>query len=121
MRILICGSRKYTDAVAVESAILAHDDAPTIIHGGAAGADQIAHGLAKMHGWPEEVFYADWEKHGKAAGPIRNQQMLDEGNPDIVIAFPLADSRGTWDMIRRARNAGLPVQVQAVRQSEPAK
>ena len=44
---------------------------------------------------------ADWEKHGKAAGAIRNQQMLDDYHPDAVIAFP--GGRGTADMIKRAR------------------
>lgn len=55
-------------------------------------------------------FPADWSRHGKAAGPIRNQQMLDEGKPDIVVAItdkPLEESRGTADMVRRAQAAGI--------------
>jgi hypothetical protein len=51
------------------------------------------------------------KKHGRAARPIRNQRMLDEGKPDLVVAFP--GGRGTTDMIRRAERAGVPVrQVQ---------
>jgi acyl-CoA synthetase (NDP forming) len=52
-------------------------------------------------------FPANWKKHGKSAGPIRNQLMLDVGKPDLVIAFP--GGSGTADMIRRARKAGVPV------------
>lgn len=60
-----------------------------------------------------EAYGADWDTHGKAAGPIRNQRMLDEGQPEIVFAFTddLAASRGTADMVRRARAADLPVYV----------
>jgi DNA-binding MurR/RpiR family transcriptional regulator len=53
---------------------------------------------------------ADWEAYGKAAGPIRNQRMLDEGKPDLVIAFSdLPTTSGTYDMIKRAKAAGIPV------------
>jgi hypothetical protein len=48
---------------------------------------------------------ADWEKLGRSAGPIRNQAMLDEGRPDLVVAFP--GHHGTADMVRRARAAGV--------------
>lgn len=60
-----------------------------------------------------EKYPADWEKYGKVAGPIRNQQMLDEGKPDVVYAFTddLSNSRGTADMCRRANKAGVPVYV----------
>lgn len=47
--------------------------------------------------------------NGKAAGPIRNQRMLDEGKPDLVVAFP--GGRGTADMVRRAKAAGVPVRL----------
>jgi hypothetical protein len=57
---------------------------------------------------PIDVYVAQWKKHGRAAGPIRNQRMLDEGKPDLVVAFP--GGRGTADMIRRAERAGVPVQ-----------
>jgi hypothetical protein len=53
------------------------------------------------------VYPADWAKHGRAASPIRNQQMLDEGRPNLVVAFP--GGRGTADMVRRARSAGVEV------------
>lgn len=80
-----------------------------IISGGAKGADTLAIDWAVVNwsNWTE--FPADWDKYGKKAGPIRNQQMLDEGKPDLVIAFPTKNSRGTYDMIRRAEKAGVPV------------
>jgi hypothetical protein len=59
----------------------------------------------------QSVFYADWDKHGRAAGPIRNQQMLDEGKPDLVVAFLLPQGSGTLDMIRRTEKAGIEVRV----------
>jgi len=50
---------------------------------------------------------AKWSKHGRAAGPIRNQEMIDECKPDLVVAFP--GGRGTADMVRRAKAAGIRV------------
>lgn len=52
-------------------------------------------------------FRADWEQCGRQAGPLRNARMLAEGRPDAVIAFP--GGKGTADMVRKARAAGLPV------------
>jgi len=79
----------------------------SIIAGGARGADTMAKHLAHAWNVPFRMFKADWNKHGKAAGPLRNQRMLDEGKPDLVVAFP--GGRGTADMVRRARAAGIEV------------
>ena len=78
-----------------------------IIHGGARGADNEAGYWARRQLISEERYEADWDRDGKAAGPIRNQRMLDEGMPDLVVAFP--GGRGTADMVKRARAAGVPV------------
>lgn len=87
----------------------------TLIHGAARGADEIAGQIAEDYGDVTTVaFPADWDKHGKAAGPIRNQQMLDAGEPTVVVAFvdkQLALSRGTNDMVARAVKAGIPTYV----------
>jgi len=84
----------------------------TIIHGAARGADRLAGMLAsRLFKFNIEKYPADWKAHGKAAGMIRNKQMLDEGRPDEVCAFysgPLK-SNGTKDMVERARSSGLPV------------
>lgn len=60
------------------------------------------------------TFRADWKLHGEGAGPRRNQRMLNEGQPELVLAFvnkPLAESRGTADMVRRAKAAGISTYV----------
>lgn len=78
-----------------------------IIQGGAKGADQLAGLWADYHKIPNLEFRADWDKYGKRAGFIRNQQMLDEAKPTLTIAFP--GGTGTADMIRRSKAAGIPV------------
>lgn len=84
-----------------------------LIHGDAKGADRLSEKALRntYSKFPVERYPADWNKHGKAAGPIRNQQMLDEGKPDLVIAFLAQNSRGTKDMVSRAEKAGVEVKV----------
>ncbi len=78
-----------------------------LIQGGARGADYFAWEWANERGVMCGSYPADWDAHGKRAGPIRNQQMIDEGKPDGVVAFP--GGRGTKDMVDRAEKAGLKV------------
>ena len=78
-----------------------------VIAGGARDADTLAAEWAKAQGIPCEIYMADWEGLGRKAGPIRNQRMLDDGKPDLVVAYP--GGRGKADMVRRARGAGLEV------------
>ena len=80
-----------------------------IVSGCARGADTLGIEWAEASGVEVARFPADWNTHGRAAGPIRNQQMLDEGKPDLVVAFP--GGRGTADMARRARAAGIKLIV----------
>lgn len=115
MRVLVCGGREFGKAM--EERSLLEDvlhfvlgrqrHRGTIVHGAARGADALAAEWAEIHCWQAAAFPALWDVHGNAAGAIRNQRMLDEGRPDIVIAFP--GGRGTADMVRRARKAGVPV------------
>ncbi len=79
----------------------------TIIHGLALGADLMAEDWGIRYALNIRRFKADWDTHGKAAGPIRNQQMIDQGKPDLVIAFP--GGRGTADMVAKTREAGIDV------------
>lgn len=118
MRALICGSRTWDKPIPVDVVVgglasVYGQGNVTIIHGAAKGADSMAASAAHRHGVDCEDYPADWDTHGKAAGPIRNQRMLDDGKPDVVFAFTddLATSKGTADMVRRARKAGLPVYV----------
>jgi hypothetical protein len=114
-RILITGSRKWVDQQIVHDAILTEigpHAAAIVIHGGASGADSIAHEWAEyFDGVTTEIHLADWDTHGKAAGPIRNQEMVDAG-ADVCLAFLKldAENRGTKDCISRAEKAGIPVQ-----------
>ena len=112
MRILVCGGRDYgehyEERLNIRRVLNQYaDEEVTIIEGGARGADTEARIWAGMFNKPCLHFPAGWKEHGKAAGPIRNQQMLDEGKPDLVIAFP--GGRGTADMISRAKKAGVKV------------
>ncbi|MBO9380816.1 DUF2493 domain-containing protein [Sphingomonas histidinilytica] len=117
MRVLVCGGRDYGDVGNVWSQLDTLHNLPhrfggegpitEVIHGGAAGADSLANSWASSNRLPVQIFRADWKRFGNRAGPIRNQRMLDEGKPDLVVAFP--GGRGTADMVRRAKAAGVRV------------
>lgn len=110
LTVLVCGGRDFTDAVTLGSwlgGIHKKQRIALLIHGGARGADFMAGEFAKWAGIPVKEYPADWDAHGRAAGPIRNQRMLDEGKPDLVVAFD--GGRGTADMIDRAEKAGVRV------------
>lgn len=106
MRLLVTGGRDYADREAVFEALDALRPA-VIMHGRAKGADSLAHCWALERRVEVSAYGAQWAEHGKAAGPIRNQRMLDEGKPDMVLAFP--GGRGTADMVRRAVAANVLV------------
>lgn len=88
-----------------------------VIHGAARGADTLGKFVAERIGLKVindgKGFPADWKRYGKGAGPIRNQQMLDDGKPDLVLAFHenINESVGTKDMVARARRIGLKVMI----------
>ncbi len=110
MKTLVCGSRDWEDIHAIRIRMVKLPPHTEIIHGGAPGADSIAGFLAADLGFTVHVFPADWKKHGKAAGPIRNRLMLDEC-PDLVLAFQRRGSRGTQDTIDEAVRRGIAVEV----------
>lgn len=130
LRVLVCGgrdfgevplgcpheSRHHYEKIAARQRELLHATLTTlkvdhgisaIIHGAARGADSEAGYWARRQLLAEEPFPADWKRDGKAAGPIRNARMLAEANVDLVVAFP--GGRGTADMVRRAKAAGIKV------------
>ncbi len=108
MRVLVCGGRTYGRYELVED-VLQQWNISTIIEGGASGADQLANRYAGEHGIAVETFPAEWSKYGKSAGYIRNAQMLSEGKPELVVAFP--GGKGTQNMIKLAEIAKVPVHV----------
>lgn len=113
MRILICGTRAKEPVVLLTEIINLFPKDTIVIHGAARGVDSTAGQVASAAGLEVVEFPADWKTYGVRAGPIRNQQMLTEGKPDIVIAIhdDPALGKGTADMVRRARLAKVPVYV----------
>lgn len=113
MKVIVTGGRDFDNGQLIYRE-LDRLGITSMATGGCDGVDVIAEqwalGNRKM-GIPPRAEYrtyqADWKTHGKAAGPIRNQQMLDEFKPDAVVAFP--GGRGTADMVRRAEKAGVKV------------
>jgi len=112
MRVLVTGGRNFYDQNTVFQALDALEEKHgelVVIQGGASGADLIARNWCFRHKSRVRMINepADWKAHGKAAGPIRNQVMIDDHQPNLVLAFP--GGRGTEDMVRRAVAAGIPV------------
>jgi hypothetical protein len=114
MIVLVTGGRNYADREKLFATLdalyrqaMKHGRELTIVHGGATGADSLASEWCKLHVIPEMIFRADWQIHGRAAGPMRNAKMLVDAKPVLVVAFP--GGRGTFDMVSRARKAGVRV------------
>lgn len=117
--VLICGGRNYSSSDAwnwLEKHLadevgdrlrLSRFLIATVIHGGARGADEGAASWGESEHCKVVAYPADWKKHGKAAGPIRNRKMATEGKPDVLVAFP--GGAGTANMIRTAEECGIPV------------
>jgi hypothetical protein len=110
MRVIVTGSRDWADYQLIRARLAKLPPGSLVIQGGAPGADQLAAMACAALGIECLTCPADWAKHGKAAGPIRNQVMLDK-RPGLVLAFPLPSSRGTWDMVAKAKAQGVPVEV----------
>ena len=110
MKVIVCGGRNYSDRKRVFTTLDAlHAETPitVLMHGDARGADALADDWAAGK-VKTATFTPAWEQHGRAAGPLRNQEMLDAG-PDLVVAFP--GGHGTADMIQRAVKVGVPVKI----------
>lgn len=125
MRVLVTGSRNWVDRDAIKEEMVKlwakNGGLPMTLVSGAQrswdrmaqvfyGADYLAEQVAEDLGWEIEHYPADWDAHGRAAGPIRNAQMVSKG-ADVCLAFPMTGSRGTIDCMRRAKVARIPVIV----------
>lgn len=106
LKAIVCGGRNWRGRAAVWR-VLSQIQPTSVIEGGCpTGADKYAREWARDHSVGLLTVPAEWDKYGKAAGPLRNKRMLAEA-PDVVIAFP--GGRGTADMVRQARAAGVRV------------
>jgi len=111
--VIICGSRSWRDWLPIIRLVDSLPPDTVVIDGHAAGADNIAHLCAKKRGLTTRRYPAKWSLHGRRAGPIRNAEMLKEEKPTHVYAFAydLENSKGTRNMVERARAAGVAVEV----------
>lgn len=118
-RILVTGSRHWTDRQTIDDALfrayleLTEDGSDVVLVHGAChlgGADIIARDIWRSHGLRDEPHPAERGPGGHVLGPARNKRMVDLG-ADVCLAFPLADSRGTYNCMRYAHQAGIPVRT----------
>jgi hypothetical protein len=112
MRVIIAGSRGFNDYVKLSGVcdfLLQDQTDIEIVSGTAYGADQLGERYAKERGYPVKQFPADWVRHKKAAGYIRNEEMAEYG--DMLIAFWDGESKGTKHMINLAIEHGLKLSI----------
>jgi hypothetical protein len=124
MKVIIAGSRTIIDPLELEKAITASGiymtgDITEVVCGNAKGADELGKLYAAWHNIPIKYFLPDWEAHGKAAGPIRNSEMVNCcGTDDWLLALWDGKSKGTQDTIKKANAKGLKVYVHLVKKEE---
>lgn len=114
MRVIIAGGRDITDFWLLQDAVEESGfDIETVVSGGAKGVDAMGEIFAEEMNLKLNIYEADWERHGRAAGPIRNRKMAE--NADALIAIWDGKSRGTKNMIETATKLGLLVYVKEVK------
>jgi len=110
MKLAVIGGRDFRDKELLYSTLNSLKIKPEkIISGGASGADTLAESWANDNKIEVQIFYPDWKKHGKAAGPIRNRLII--GNCDVCIAFWDGKSRGTKSSIDLCKTNGVSLHV----------
>lgn len=111
MKVLVTGSRKWTNKTLIHD-LLETIKPDLVIFGDATGADKIAKEYCEAYDVPYKEFEADWDKFGSWAGPLRNQDMIDE-KPDMTLAFLKIGekNKGTLDCIGRALFRKIPVVI----------
>ena len=113
MKTIIAGGRDIDDFNLVKEAVKESGfEITEVVSGKAAGADTLGEQWAEKNGVPVKEFPADWELHGKSAGPIRNREMVQYA--EALIALWDGQSRGTSNMIQNARAYGLEVHIRMV-------
>ena len=122
-KIIVCGGRHFDDYVLLKSVVDKRIEESEfspgeveIVSGHCKGADMLGEKYAAEHGCSIKVFQADWGKYGRAAGPVRNKQMVDyiaTAENKLVIAFVNENTKGTKNTVAYAKKAGIPV-IEAV-------
>ena len=111
MNVLVCGGRDFADRELVFRTLddLAKNECNivSVVTGGAKGADALAEDWSKIRQVKRIVYPAQWNLHGRAAGPMRNVRMVEEEEIHLVVAFP--GGRGTRHMIVTAAQYGIEV------------
>jgi len=124
VKVLVFGSRKWVEQGVVERELKKLPPDTIVVHGAASGADNIGGFVASRLGFAVRPYPADWATHGKAAGPLRNQRMLDEEHPDKNgVLFDLAIcfhedpnlGKGSADMRERLTKADPPIELRVFR------
>lgn len=112
MKVIIAGSREFDDYEKLCSYcdyLLQDKTDIEIVSGTARGADKLGERYAEERGYPIKRFPADWDKYGKRAGFIRNEDMAEYA--DALIAFWLNMSKGTEHMIQIANDKKLQIRI----------
>jgi hypothetical protein len=98
MKVIVAGSRSIESLGVVTKAI---EDSgfniTEIVSGRAKGVDKLGEHYGLVKNLPVKLFPADWDKHGKAAGPMRNRQMADYADAAVIVWDGV--SKGTKHMI----------------------
>jgi predicted polyphosphate/ATP-dependent NAD kinase len=106
MKVIVTGGRTYDNASKIKE-VLDNLNPTLIVQGGATGADALAKIYAEQNSIPFKTYQADWEKHGRSAGPIRNNIMVLENQDATVVAFP--GGSGTRSCINLAKRFNLSI------------
>lgn len=117
-RILITGSRTWTDTEYIRQVFTSLnetiDQDITLVSGHCPkGADMLGEKIALELGWDVELHPADWNQHGRKAGFIRNQKMVDS-QPDKLVAFIHNKSKGAAMTVQIAKKVNLPIVVHSL-------
>lgn len=117
MKLLVTGSREWVDERRIRAALATYPRGTVLVHGACPrGADALADKVGRELGFEVRRYPAKWRLHGRAAGHLRNQEMIDKEHQDdqpitLALAFPTKSSRGTWDCVHRLQAAGIEVHV----------
>ena len=107
MIIAVIGSRNFLNYELLESILDSLPKASQFVSGGAKGADKLAELYAEKNQIPVVIFKPDWQKYGKAAGVIRNREIIEAA--EMLVAFWDGESKGTASSLAFAKKKGMPI------------